>query len=83
MIYSQTTLGGNKNTQTTINYYFSCKAESQVYPLSKPYLKLEFLNNIRFLELLDIYFRTDDELTQFNEVYKNYTLNYVLQLSLN
>lgn len=82
LLYSSITLGGQKNTQTQINYFFSLDANSPVYKLTKCNLKTIFLNNPSFKDLLDIYFACDKTLTDYDSYSKTYTLNKIEKLSL-
>jgi hypothetical protein len=82
MIYSRTSsLGGIKNYQRVTDYFFSANANGPIYPLSKRNLKSVFSEDISLLELLDIYFHGDRELTDYDYLNKIYNLNSVYALS--
>lgn len=72
LLYSKTCLTGYKSNQT-IGYYFSLKANSEIFPLSIYYLKLVSKGDSLFHDQLDIYFRNDEDLLEydnFNNIYK-------------
>jgi hypothetical protein len=78
ILYSNTSLvGGFRNNHRVTNYFFSADAYSPVYPLSKWNLKTILFKDIRFHELLDVYFKSDDELTVHDGLNKIYLLNRV------
>jgi hypothetical protein len=81
ILYARSSCGGYKNTEAVTRYFFSVDACSPVYPLSIVYLKTVFSKDTIFYELLDIYFRRDDELLSFNYFHGVYQLNHVAQLS--
>ena len=81
LIYSHTSLGGNKNTQSIVKYYFSSSSEGKIQTLTKWNLKTSFPTDSVFHELLDMYFRTDDELMNYDSFYKIYKINRAYQFS--
>ncbi len=81
LLYSQASVGGYKESQTVIKYFFSINANSPLYSLSKWNLKKSFPADPVFHELLDIYFGYDTELLNYDSSYKIYKLNRVYQLS--
>ena len=63
---------GKAHTLKT-NYYFSLQADGNIIDLTIENLKEAFPNNHKFLDLLDVYFRSDDDLKwydNFNRMYK-------------
>lgn len=79
VLYSVSRLGGYKNTQDITEYFFSETLRSPIYKLSKDNLKLVFIENIKFIELLDVYCHSDAELLQ--EINGIYLLDALLKLS--
>lgn len=81
LLYSSIALGGPKNNQAQINYFFSANANSPIQKLTKNNLKTIFFSNSTFNELLDIYFITDKNLTEYDNYLKIYKLNKIEKLS--
>jgi hypothetical protein len=82
LLYSRTSMVGNlKNSHNVTYYYFSENANSPIYPLSKWNLKAELFNNVSFIRLLEVYFRNDAELLEYDSNNKVYFLNRVYALS--
>lgn len=81
LLYSKTSLGGYKNLQTIITYYFSSNASSSIQSLTKWNLKNAFPMNTAFHELLDMMFTNDHELIMYDNFYNMYKVNRVLQFS--
>jgi hypothetical protein len=82
LLYSQTiSVGSPRNIHFVTNYFFSENAGSAIYSLSKLNLKAVLYNDVRFHELLDIYFHSDDELTSYDSINKVYNINRIYDLS--
>ena len=81
LLYSRTYLGGYRNSQTVVSYYFSTDANAPVELLTKGNLKNSFSADTAFHDLLDIHFRNDIELIGYDSFYKMYKVNHVLQLA--
>ena len=75
------TSGGIKNPQTLINFYYSKDAYSPVTALTIPNLEKTFSDNKLFQEFLDIHFKQDDELSEYDDTHKMYKINRLLELS--
>ena len=82
LLYSKTYLeGGFRNHHRVTKYFFSENAFSPLYALSNWNLKVVFFNDVSFLELLDLYFNNDKDLTAYDSNNKMYFLNRVFELS--
>lgn len=81
LLYSRTFLGGYKNSQTIVKYYFSANANSAVQLLTKWNLKNAFPTDSAFHELLDMEFSSDNDLLNYDSFYKMYKVNRVFQFS--
>jgi hypothetical protein len=81
LLYSRNFLGGYKNSQTVVKYYFSANANSMVQPLTKWNLKNAFPRDSIFHELLDMYFSYDNDLTDYDSFYNLYKINRLFQFS--
>lgn len=75
-IYKKTSFSGNKNSRIT-DYYFSIKANSEVFSLNKFNLKNEFPTDTLFHEKLDLYFKNDESLTEYDCFYNAYKLSRI------
>lgn len=70
---SVVTINEGKVLTKKTNYYFSKEADGNIMALTLYNLKKAFADNHRFQDLLDLYFRQDNELTwydSFNKMYK-------------
>jgi hypothetical protein len=82
LLYKNTAEEGSlKNKTLVTNYYFSETAGSPIYPLTKQYLSMVFSNDIQFVDLLNLYFHFDNELTAYDGANKIYFLNHIYKES--
>lgn len=81
LLYSKTALGGYKNLQSIVSYYFSSNAGSSIQTLTIWNLKNAFPNDTAFHELLDMIFHNDHDLMNYDRFYKMYKVNRVFQFS--
>jgi hypothetical protein len=63
-------------------YYFSKDAKSKIQKLTIQNIKEAFPNNHKFHDLVDLQFRSDDELASYDEMHKVMKINRVLSNSL-
>ncbi len=71
---------GKAHYQKT-NYYFSKKADGKIMDLTIENLKRTFSVNHKFQDLLDIYFKSDDELGLYDSFNKTYKVEHVFRNS--
>ncbi|MBC7410843.1 MAG: hypothetical protein H7331_00120 [Bacteroidia bacterium] len=81
MLYKTTLLTGNKGAETIDKFFFSITTNSPLYALTIQNLKNEFANNTSFIAALDLYFKTNNELLNYDTFHKQYTLHYVYALT--
>jgi hypothetical protein len=62
-------------------YYFSVGHNGEVLPLTIINLKKAFPNNHRFHDSLDLMFKSDSQLTKFDEFHKMFKVNRLLEAS--
>ncbi|MBL7931593.1 MAG: hypothetical protein JNL60_06820 [Bacteroidia bacterium] len=74
-------VGEAKYRQVAVFYFFSEKAGSPILPLSILNLETCFQNNKRFTEFLEIYFKNDLELSEYDYNHNMYKLNRLFELS--
>jgi hypothetical protein len=67
---------GKAHTKKT-NYYFSKKADGNIMDLTLENLKEAFPNNHKFQDLLDAYFRYDDDLKWYDSFNKMYKVEHI------
>jgi len=72
----------NKQTVTRTRYYFSEDASSPLKELTLKNIETSFLSNKKFHELIDLYFKTDEELLIYDDYYKMLRLNHTYLESL-
>jgi len=83
LLYSTiSTEGSPKNKRTVTNYFFSADASSPIYPLTKSNLKTAFFDEVKFIELLNTYFQSDNELVAYDSTDKIYNLNRTYEMYL-
>jgi hypothetical protein len=68
----------NPASDKSLTYFYSLKGNSKVMPLTLANLKNSYPENPRFRDLIDLYFKTDADLTAFDNYYKTYKLNRFL-----
>lgn len=84
MIYSRDVhVTGSKARVTEKKYYFSKDRNSEIKPLTINNLKHEFPLNREFHDLIDIHFRSNDELTRYDSYYKEYKLKSIFKKAVN
>jgi len=82
LLYSRISLDGvPKYSHFVTNYYFSVNINSPLYPLTKKYLKEVLFNDVLFNVLLEVYFKNDNELIEYDKLNKIYILNHLYELS--
>ena len=74
--------GEPKYPEMTRVYFFSNNACSPLVPLTRSNLETYFAYNHKFIEFLELYFRSDFELTEFDNIHQKYKLNVLLDLSI-
>jgi len=80
----ETRRGNPKSNQsyTKTSYFFSENPESPLRILNLANIESSFLNNRKFHDLIDIYFKSDEELLIFDDYYKMMRLNHFYLESL-
>jgi hypothetical protein len=71
----------SKYKDAVYSYHFSADASTSIFPLTINDLENCFKTNIEFVRMLEIYFKNDDELLQFDSTNNQYKINRLLQLS--
>ena len=77
-IYRKKVLGGPKGNLTTYKYYFSLTPESNLVELTTFNLKTIYKSNPTLLEKIDLHFKNDVELAEFDSFTNKFKLNNVL-----
>ena len=70
-----------KNSPVTESYFFSKDAGSEILPLSLENLERTFSFDKSFTNILEIHFKKDDDLLEYDSIHKMYKLNRLLQIS--
>lgn len=78
-LYSRSALSGYKGGINQL-YFFSRSVNGTIYPLNTAYLKEVFSDNKIFCELLDLYFKNEEDLITYDSVSHHYKLEQILQL---
>lgn len=79
----ETHSGTPKSPSITINHYFSKDAFSPIQRLTVNNLENTFAENKAFSEFLEIHFKDDESLTEYDNVHHVFKVNRLLQLSNN
>jgi hypothetical protein len=74
-------IGTPKYPELLVNYYFSKDAGSPIEKLSLNTVLSSFQSDPAFSNLIELHFRSDNELMEFDNYYKKYKLNRLLELS--
>lgn len=80
LIYKLTSGMGLKNSPIIERYFFSKDAGSEILPLTLTNLESAFRGIPEFTKIIEIYFKTDNELVQYDNVYKMYKINRLMEL---
>lgn len=72
-----------KYQAATLSYFFSRTLSSAIYPLKIDNILTEFSDNIDFCKMIELRYKTDSELTEFDSYHKKYKLNRLLEISKN
>ncbi|MCK9219144.1 MAG: hypothetical protein M0P47_03725 [Bacteroidales bacterium] len=64
------------NSSHTISYFFSEKSDSPLKELNLSNLESSFPTNKKFHDLIDLYFKSDEELLIYDDYYKMYRVNH-------
>jgi hypothetical protein len=77
-IYRKKVLGGPKGNFPMYKYYFSLTPESKLIELSIHNIKTSFKEDKKLLEKIDLHFKNDVELIEYDSFNKKFKLNNVL-----
>lgn len=80
-LYEIQVSGPTKYEPPVVNYYFSANSSGPLYALNIYNVLSVFSHNQRFCELVELRFRYDSELLEFDSYHKKYKLNRLLELS--
>ncbi|MGZ3865495.1 MAG: hypothetical protein ACXVC6_02175 [Bacteroidia bacterium] len=83
LLYRIMISGKTKYEEAVFNYYFSKNAHAAVLPLTLGNIETSFGENKLFIDFIETYFKTDEELVEFDPLHKKYKLNRLLELSKN
>jgi len=81
LLYSKTPMGGYKNAQTIMHYYFSKDESAEIIPLTKWNLKKVFPNDSVFHEFLDMRFSADQDLIGYDQFAQQTQLNHLFRIA--
>lgn len=74
--------GSIKEQKIITHYYFSDGSNNEIFELTIPNIELCFKENLVFTEFLEVHFKTEAELLEYDDKHKVYKLNRLLELSL-
>lgn len=81
LIYKVSNGPSTKEQEQTFSYYFSKDASQEIKALTLNDLENTFKGDKMFEELLEIHFRKDNELLEYDNMHKMYKLNRLLELA--
>ncbi len=79
LLYKRTKGTGLRDSPLTDTYFFSKTTDSEILPLTLYQLRLAFSDNPEIENQIAFYFRSDEELIQFDPLKKQFKLNQLLQ----
>ncbi len=79
IIYSKKVLPRGKGSLAETHYYFSLSADDAIEKLTIYNLKKAFSNNSNKIDLIDLYFKKESELIEFDTFNHVYKINHLLQ----
>lgn len=79
LLYSITKIIDAKGNKLATNYFFSANSKAAIFPLTKINLKKAFDNSPYFHELIDMYFNSDSDLMAYDDYYKMYKINRIIE----
>lgn len=83
LLYKKTTGTGFKNSPIVDTYYFSKDAYSPVQLLNLRNLLATFSDNVKFSEMIEIYFTKQSDLLEYDDIHQAYKINRLLQIAYN
>jgi len=81
LVYKKTSGTGMKNSPIVESYFFSKDAGSLMQPLTLENLERAFSTDKVFTDILEIYFKNNDDLAEYDSVHKMYKINRLLEIS--
>lgn len=81
ILYKATIKSSIKELPHKYNYFFSKDSSSNIIPLSIITIENEFANNKVFQFFIELYFKKDAELLEYDAIHHQYKLNRLLQLA--
>lgn len=81
LLYKVLSSAHSKYEEAAYSYYFSRGAAGAIRSLTLLNLADAYHDNQTFISLLEIYFKTGEELPEFDKEHTMYKLNYLLQLT--
>ena len=81
LLYKVMVSAKTKYDPAVYSYRFSKDAYSPLYSLRTKNLEACFETNKIFIELLDVHFKNDGELLEYDDIHKMYKLNRLIELS--
>jgi hypothetical protein len=66
-----------KGISEVAGYFFSKTANGEIIPLTIMNLKRQFPTNTKFLDIIDMNFKYDDDLIAFDDVHKMLRINHL------
>ena len=81
LLYSKSVLGGPKKNIPTTIYFFSSDPTSNIVNLTLFNLKNNFRNNPQLIQLIDLYFKDESDVLNFDSFNNMYKINHLIALS--
>lgn len=81
LLYKLISVVKTKYEEPTYSYYFSKDASSLVLPLNLNNIENTFGSNKMFIDFLEVHFKNDNELLEYDSNHKIYKINRLLELS--
>ena len=83
LLYKVMSAAKTKYEEATYSYYYSKDVNSPVMSLTLRNLENTFSDNKVFVDFLEVHFRNNDELLEYDSNHRMYKINHLLELSKN
>ncbi|HXB41626.1 MAG TPA: hypothetical protein VNZ49_13885 [Bacteroidia bacterium] len=83
LLYKVQEAAKTKYEAAIYSYHFSIGAGGRVFPLTIKNLETSFRDNKLFIDFLEVHFKSNGDLLEYDTNHNTYKLNYLLELSKN
>ena len=81
IVYKTLNTPASKYVKADYTYYFSRNVNTEIKDLTLKNIEFAYQENKQFILFLELYFKNDEELIEFDQLHNTHKLNRLLQLS--